>query len=156
MLLIRPELLLHEYDLLSTQPCIEPGPIRWSQERRKTSRGHEKIRPPCRNTLYCYPSPKWNPPLCLNSVSMVKRSHYGWKKKKKVVTYFNQMVGVSWGVCGRSYVSASSGQCYFRIRRQIFLVSIERNQKQSVDAKWTEGGFKENPMKLVSLQRVPT
>lgn len=45
---------------------------------------------------------------------------------------------------------------YFRIRRQIFLVSIERNQKQSVDAKWTEGGFKENPMKLVSLQRVPT
>lgn len=32
------------------------------------------------------------------------------EKKKKVVTYFNQMVGVSWGVCGRSYVSASPGQ----------------------------------------------
>lgn len=54
------------------------------------------------------------------------------KKKKKVVTYFNQMAWVSWGVgratCVHHPVSAPLKAAYFRIRKQMFLVSIERNQ----------------------------
>lgn len=77
--------------------------IRWSQERRKTSRGNEKIRPPCRNTLYWHPSPQRNPKLWLNSVSVERnnRQSFLFKKKKKKNNHMFQSDAARQTMCGR-------------------------------------------------------
>ena len=49
------------------------------------------------------------------------------EKKKKVVTYFNLMAGVRWVVGGATclnHLVRALKAAYFRIRKQIFWVSI--------------------------------
>lgn len=102
MLLIRPELLFHEYDL-ATQPCIEPDP---SGDLRNAEKHHVATKRFARLAgIHCTATrqPKCSPQLCLNSVSM--ETAVIWiQKKKKVVTYFNQMVQVRWCVGGARFL----------------------------------------------------
>lgn len=65
----RTELLFQKHDLVR-QPCIESGPIRWSQERRKTSRGVETFSVGIQEYIVLPFILEMLPCLLLNSVSL--------------------------------------------------------------------------------------
>lgn len=99
-------------------------PIRWPQERRKTSRGNEKIRPSCRNTFWYHLSPQHNPQLWLNSV-LVERAVILIKKNHHIFHYMPQ---VRWCVGGATLLTQiicwTLNAAQFRIKKQICWFSV--------------------------------
>ncbi len=103
MLLIRAELLVHEYDL-ATQSCIEPGP---SGDLRNTEKHHVATKRFARLAgIHCTATRHLRATLCSVLIhSQWKQQSFRVKKKKKVVTYFNQMVQVRWCGGGARFLS---------------------------------------------------
>lgn len=98
LLLIRPELLFNEYDL-AKQPCIEPGP---SGDLRNAEKHHVATKRFARFAgIHCAATRHLR--ITLNSIQSQWRSILV-KKKKKMVTYFNQVVQVRWCLGGACFL----------------------------------------------------
>lgn len=123
MLLIRPELHFHEYDL-AKQPCIESGP---SDDHKNAEKHHAGTKSFARLAgIHCAAT---SPPLCLNSVSMETAQFFGSKRETSKSSLLFQSVRFTCGVGGATlirYLLRAPDVAFFRIVTQLCLISIIR------------------------------